>query len=316
METKIIMNKESFISKSHKIHGDKYDYSKVEYINNYTKVCIVCPEHGEFYQRPSDHLKGSGCSKCAKNKRLTTNEFIESAKKVHKDKYDYSKVEYINSQTKVCIICPEHGEFWQTPNAHLNGNGCPHCKADAVGKRCSHSTEHFIELAKKVHGNRYDYSKVEYANNYTKVCIICPEHGEFWQKPTMHLQGCGCQICNESKLELEIRDFLIKQNIVFEEKKRFDWLGKQHLDFYLPKYNSAIECQGEQHFRNIDFFGGTDSFLGRIKLDETKNLLCKDRVKLYYYTSRNFLKDKETLPKIYNENVFTNKKKLIQKIKG
>ena len=310
------MSKESFINKSYVIHGDKYDYSKVEYMNNYTKVCIICPEHGEFYQRPSDHLKGSGCPKCAKNKRLTTNEFIESAKKIHGDKYDYSKVEYVNSQTKVCIICPEHGEFWQTPNAHLNGNGCPYCKADAVGKRCSHSTEHFIELAKIVHGDKYDYSKAKYTNNRTKVLIVCPTHGEFWQKPTMHLQGCGCQICGESKLELEMRNFLVKENVVFEEKKHFDWLGKQHLDFYIPEYNSAIECQGEQHFKNIDFFGGIDSFQKRIKLDETKNLVCKERVNLYYYTSRKFLKDKETLSKIYNENVFTNKKKLIQKIKG
>ena len=111
------MNTKEFIEKAKRIHGDKYDYSKVKYVNNRTKVCIICPEHGEFWQRPTSHLKGCICYRCSqkakakKQKKSSTNEFIEKAKKIHGDKYDYSKVEYINAKTKVCIICPEHGEF-------------------------------------------------------------------------------------------------------------------------------------------------------------------------------------------------------------
>ena len=112
-------------------------------------------------------------------KSLTTQEFIERARKVHGDKYDYSKVEYVNNRVKLCIICPIHGEFWQTPNAHLNGQGCSMCGRISQTKKRALSKETFITKARKVHGDKYDYSKVEYVNNRTKVCIICKKHGEF-----------------------------------------------------------------------------------------------------------------------------------------
>ena len=118
---------EEFIEKARKIHGGKYDYSKVEYINNRTKVHIICPEHGEFWQRAKEHLRGKGCKICGGNAKLTTEEFIEKAREIHSGKYDYSKVEYDGMEKKVCIICPEHGEFWQTPHNHLK-YGCFKCK--------------------------------------------------------------------------------------------------------------------------------------------------------------------------------------------
>ena len=183
---------DEFIAKAKKIHGDKYDYSKVEYVGALTKVCIICPKHGEFCQEANSHLRGQGCPKCKYEKQTcTTDEFIAKAKKIHGDKYDYSKVEYVNRKTKVCIICPKHGEFWQTPSAHLRGQGCPKCKS----KKQTCTTDEFIAKAKKIHGDKYDYSKVEYVNRKTKVCIICPKHGEFWQTPNHHLSGCGCPKC-------------------------------------------------------------------------------------------------------------------------
>lgn len=124
------------IEKAIEKHGDKYDYSKVEYVNTKTKVCIICPEHGKFFQTPNDHVSGGkGCVKCgfasnALKRSKNIDKFIEDAKKLHGDKYDYSKVEYINSSTKVIIICKNHGElteFTQTPNKHLEGRGCPDC---------------------------------------------------------------------------------------------------------------------------------------------------------------------------------------------
>jgi predicted nucleic acid-binding Zn-ribbon protein len=155
-------------------------------------VCIICLEHGEFWQTPSDHLSGRGCPKCGGRLVNNTEEFIQKAKEVHGDKYDYSKVEYVNSHAKVCIICPEHGEFWQSPNNHLNGKGCPKC----INPNHGLTTEEFIQKAREVHGDKYDYSKVEYKGGLTKVCIICPKHGEFWQIAREHLRGQGCPICN------------------------------------------------------------------------------------------------------------------------
>ena len=294
-----------FIEKARKIHGDKYDYSKVKYIDSTTSVCIICPEHGEFWQVPASHLSGKGCGLCAGNK-LTTKEFIEKARKVHGNKYDYSKVNYIGSNSKVCIICPVHGEFWQKPNNHLNGNTCPVCSkilnVEKIKRKKGSYLEKFIEKARKVHGNKYDYSKVNYTNNSTKVCIICPEHGEFWQTPSKHLQGHNCPICNESKLEEKTRILLKERNIKFEPQKKFKWLGRKSLDFYLPDYNIAIECQGKQHFIDINFFGGKNELLKTKKRDLEKRYLCElNNVELIYYN--------------YNETLNTFKKKLDTKIR-
>lgn len=120
---------EEFIEKANKVHNNKFNYLKTNYINSNIKITIICPVHGEFYQTPGSHLNGNGCPKCSNNKKLTTEEFITKAKVEHGVKYDYSKTNYVNSHTKVTIICPEHGEFNQIPNGHLNGKGCPICKS-------------------------------------------------------------------------------------------------------------------------------------------------------------------------------------------
>lgn len=130
-------------------------------------------------------------------KRLSKEVFVNKAKDTHKDKYDYSKVEYVNNYTKVCIICPIHGEFWQKPHNHLNGKGCRECAYAQTSKRCRYSTKDFIRKAKEIHGDKYDYSKVEYTRNIDKVRIKCSIHGEFWQTPNDHIDGCGCPECGK-----------------------------------------------------------------------------------------------------------------------
>ena len=193
---------EEFIAKAKAVHGDRYDYSKVEYVDSDTKVCIICPKHGEFMQRPRIHLQGKGCLKCGRERIAISSsksfeQFLQDAKSVHGNKYDYSKVEFVNYQTKVIIICPVHGEFTQSPTLHLQGSGCPQCGNEKVSLRMT--TKRFIQKAKQIHGDRYDYSKVEYVDSKTEVCIVCREHGEFWQKPKNHLSGYGCPICSGRK---------------------------------------------------------------------------------------------------------------------
>ena len=124
----IKLTKEEFVRRSRLVHGDKYDYSKAEYINSQTKTRIICPIHGEFWQTPQHHMEGFGCARCSGCNKKTTEEFIQDAKKIHDDKYDYSKTDYKGNKIKVCIVCPKHGEFWQKPNNHLSGkHGCPEC---------------------------------------------------------------------------------------------------------------------------------------------------------------------------------------------
>lgn len=126
-----------FIEKAQATHGTKFDYSKVEYINSKTNVTVVCALHGEFQTNPTNHIRGAGCRFCANNVALTTEQFIERAVAKHGLKYDYSQVVYVRSKTKVAIQCDIHGVFYQTPNDHLTGYGCVHCRNDNIpGRLC------------------------------------------------------------------------------------------------------------------------------------------------------------------------------------
>lgn len=293
--TNAAMTTEEFIEKARKVHGDKYDYSKAKYKNGHEKVVIVCPKHGEFKQKPNSHLTGQGCPKCfyerqgiiARDRNLfTRDKFIEKARKTHGDKYDYSKVAYFDSLTKVVIVCPKHGEFKQSPSNHLAGHGCPKCSSEKTAEQNTFTTQEFIERVRKVHGDKYDYSKVIYLKAKKKVCIICPEHGEFLQTPDSHLRGAGCPKCNKSHLERFVSDYLEKEKIEFEEQKEFDWLiksKKMPLDFYLPGYNMAIECQGEQHFKKYRFEKDNTELQKRQNNDALKKKLCEEHnVKIEY----------------------------------
>lgn len=316
MSKTLSLTQDDFIKRAKEIHEDKYDYSKVNYVNNYTKVCIICPIHGEYWQKAGTHLRGAGCKKCAlENDKSNTQEFIARAREIHGDKYDYSKVEYVNSQTKVCIICPEHGEFWQTPSKHLYNRGCPECGKIRTHLAQFSNTQEFIEKAKQVHGDKYDYSKVNYINAiFEKVCIICPEHGEFWQTPCNHLHGDRCPKCKISKLEEKVLNKLNNLNIKYiwqASKKDLSWLGKQSLDFYLPDYKIAIECQGIQHFKSIKYYGGEKQLSYQINNDKKKYIKCLEHdIKIIYYVPDiNIIEDNTNI--IYkNNNVFSNEELL------
>lgn len=234
--------KDNFIMKAKEIHKDKYNYSKVEYVNNHTKTCIVCPKHGEFLQTPNNHLNGQGCPHCSLLRKsdkvkLNTSDFISKAKLIHRDKYDYSKVNYIGSKDKICIICPKHGEFWQTPNSHLQGQGCPKC----VG--LNKTNDEWINEARVVHHDKYDYSNVNYINAKTKVNIICPIHGEFSQIPSVHLNGHGCPKCGNlfSNAENEIFNFL---SILQPQQGNRTILKNNEIDIYIPSLKLGIEYNG------------------------------------------------------------------------
>ena len=366
---------EQFIEEARRIHDNKYDYSKVIYINNHTKVCIICPIHGEFWQTPHAHLHGQNCPECAKAKRLisqnkdknikkmTTEEFINRAILIYGNKYDLSKVNYVDSKTKVCIIChetdtitnKEHGEFWISPYNFLHGVKCPKCS-----NKTRYTNEEFIDKLKSIYNNEIDYSKVNYINTrtkvclichkkditgkehgefwatpnnllkghvgcpkcngkykykpdewreimsikhasddyiytkafyhdaYSKVCIICKKHGEFWQTPHKHALGEGCPKCKRSTLEANTENYLMSNKIPYISQYKdifpLNKSSKQSLDFYLPDQNIAIECQGEQHFHPL---GKTEKsrklYENIVERDNRKKNICqKNGIKLVY----------------------------------
>ena len=266
------LNKESFIEKAKIIHLDKYDYSLVDYINTRTKVKIICPIHGEFEQISNNHLSGSGCPICNKNK--AKDNFNSKASLRHNNKYDYSLVDYVDNKTKIKIICPIHGEFEQQPNSHLNGCGCFSCGNKVLNK------ESFIEKAKITHGDNYGYSLTEFKNNKTKIKIICPIHSEFEQRVDHHLNGAGCPVCNESRGERETKSFLNNHSINFIHQKRFpECKDKKQLpfDFYLPDYNTCVEFHGRQHYEPVKYWGGMENFKKQQKRDTIKKEYCKNK---------------------------------------
>ena len=288
---------ESFIEESKKVFGDRYDYSKVNYGNSHNeKVCIICKKHGEFWQTPKNHLHGHGCPVCAGIKS-STKDFIEKSIKRHGLKYGYDKVFYKDLIKKVIITCPEHGDVLVSPNSHLKGTGCPKCGRILRAFETRKDTEFFIKKAKEIHGDKYDYSKVDYKKSDEKVCIICPEHGEFWQMAGGHLCGHGCPKCKTSKLEKQVLKLLNKLNVEYTYNKRLDWSDNLRLDFYLPDIKIAIECQGKQHFEPVDFAGHGEEhakaeFEKIIERDKRKKELCeKNNVKLIYLTKNDNIEE-------------------------
>ena len=235
------LNTEEFIAKAKSVHGDRYDYSKVEYAGNKAKVCIICREHGEFWQVPNSHLRGIGCPQCAIKRRIsqqtyTKETFLKLASERHHDKYDYSGINYVDTKTKICIVCPKHGVFWQTPGAHIHGQGCPLCGIDRNRSKRAYSLSDFLMLAKKKHKDKYDYSKIQYVNYKTKVCIVCPEHGEFWQTPKDHIQGRGCPVC-AGHIQQTIETFISKATRVHGHK--FDY---SLVEYKTSKNKVCIVC--------------------------------------------------------------------------
>jgi hypothetical protein len=268
-----------FIEQSKKIHGDKYDYTLTDYKNNNTKVQIICHIHGSFTIRPNDHLsKKVGCNKCnnagkSKNDNMRS-KILERFKNIHKDKYDYSLMNYVNFDTKINIICPIHGIFNQTPHHHVNGHGCSKCKG-----LCRLTTEEFITKSKNIHGDRYDYSLTNYKNNRTKIKVLCKIHKEFEVTPNDHMsKKSGCPTCQTSKGEISVENYLKENGIKFVKQHIFKDCRNQlplPFDFYLPDFNTCIEYDGALHFKSIEWFGGDETLLKTKKRDYIKNEYCK-----------------------------------------
>lgn len=283
---------EDFIRKARLVHGDKYDYSKVNYVNSQTKVCIICPIHGEFWQIPAEHLRGKGCVKCGqalcgkKQKDKARETFAKRCEEIHGDKYSYDKVDYVDSHTKIIVTCKKHGDFITVPNRMLNGSGCPKCKSEKAHAQYSKGTLKFIDEARRIHGDLYDYSLSEYYNTHSKVKIICKEHGIFEIAAGTLLSGSGCPLCKEPMGEQKIRLYLEKKRVLFIRQYAIEYNGnKYRCDFYVPSKNLIIEYNGMQHYKPVERFGGAKKFRAQKQRDRDVRDYCKrNNIKLLEIT--------------------------------
>ena len=242
------LTQEEVINRIIEVHHDKYDLSKLVYKNSSTKVEVICKKHGSFLSHLEQLSRGQGCPTCYKEEprkglRLTQEQFIERSIEIHGEKYDYSKVEYVPVVKKVIIKCNMHGEFKQSPTSHFSGSGCPVCGRESQTEKRKFTIKEFIEDAREVHGDRYDYSKVEYINNRTNVTIICNEHGEFYPRPGNHIcRESGCPECSIIELHEDQKKTL--EEFINDSKNvhgdRYDYAKVKYVD---SKTKVTIICR-------------------------------------------------------------------------
>jgi len=275
-----------FIERARLIHGGKYDYSKSIYVASSKKLKIICPSHGEFEVTPSLHYgpRRVGCTACSGKRKLTTNDFIERSKNIHGDIYLYNNTNYEASNKKVTITCPMHGDFSLRASDHIGGpkRGCSECKKLTANTTFNGAitTEKFIKLSKKVHGNNYDYDKAIYTHAKKKITITCPEHGDFSMLPSSHYsKNQGCSAC-AGRAKTSTKEFIEKSVFLFED--RFDYsktyyinaktkvtlICKEHGEFKVQPNNhlggngGCTYCSGRGDINNEDLIARLKASLG------------------------------------------------------
>lgn len=268
--------KDDFIRLAKSQHGERYSYGNVVFTNTSTPVTVTCSEHGDFDVKPFNHYKlGTNCPKCAASESLMTKEdFLDKVTTIHGNTYDYSQLNFKGYTETVTIGCPTHGIFYQKARVHLNGSGCPVCHRESTKK----TLDDFILEANEVHGNIYNYDKVNYVNNKSPITVVCKRHGSFRTNPNRHVsQKQGCPRCRESRGERQIAHILDVNGIGFIREYKFND-SLYRYDFFLPKFEVLIEFHGIQHYEPVERFGGYEA-LESIKMrDWDKVMLAKDKV--------------------------------------
>ena len=306
-------------------HGYFYDYRETKSGNVKDDNVFICPIHGRFIMQTQRHYRGANCQKCKvelikKKLSYTTEQFIKKLKnKYHDNNLIFSRVNYINLTTPIELECPICGYIWETtPQSLLVGSGCPKCGINSRAEKRRMKKEDFINKAEKVHGKgRYSYEKsiiLGYDYETEIYCTKCNRY--FKQIAGNHLQGKGCPYCSESRLETFVRNILEEKNIDYIYEARFKWIGRQTIDFYLPKFNIGIECQGEPHFKKVNsnnFF----NYDNAVERDTRKHNLCNENnLGLFYLiTDRINLQEKinedNRLSNIYNDRNVLYKEKFV-----
>lgn len=225
------LSNDEFVKKCKEIDPN-LNYSQVKYINNKTKVNIICPKHGLISRYPSS-IKKYVCFDCYITDK-SFNNFVEKASKKHKNRFNY--YDYVSSKTKMKIEDKDSGFiFYQTPSYHLT---CDYF----YNKR---TVDDFIKKSNEIHNNVYDYTESVYLGNKDRIKIKCKKHGIFEQVVNNHLRGAGCPKCNRfNKKESSIFNF-IRENYdgdIIQSNRNI--LNGKEIDIYLPQLKLAFEFNG------------------------------------------------------------------------
>ena len=240
------------INEFEKSHGNYFDYNKVEYVTTDTKVIITCPAHGDFKQTPAKHISGKGCPKCS-GRNLTEKDILLLFRNTHGDKYHYEFSEDLSIKAKVRISCPKHGVFLQTIDSHKHGSGCTQCGIEKNTDLKRRDISELISKFRTIHGDEYDYSKVDYSSMHGKIEIGCPVHGPFFQMPSGHLSGKGCHKC--AGRGLSVKEYIIRYKEV--HGNRYDYSKIKTIDKVKDKIEIGCKVHGvfrqtaDSHFQGV-----------------------------------------------------------------
>lgn len=271
------INQQEFLDRMDIIFGDTLLFTRSQYVNNSTGIIVTCPIHGEFSKIPSYLFNGDGCAKCRFDIRKANGETVRAPEVFFKNvKLRSPNLSFNNSVFKghndpIIVTCQKHGEFIVNEARNLlRHEQCELCSQES-------KINHFINRSKEIHGDRYDYSKINSYYSKHKLTIICKKHGEFLMKPGSHLNGKGCSKCSKSRGETYIELFLSRSGVRFVQEMIFlDCKDKKPLrfDFYLPDYNTCIEFDGYWHFNPHP--SDPSQFDKVLRRDRIKNIYCRE----------------------------------------
>lgn len=267
---KRVTNLTKFIERGVLIHGSKYQYEKSEYVDSRVPVIITCPIHGDFLQCPSQHIKGHGCIKCLNASRFTAERFINSAKEIHGEVYDYSKVNYKNSDTKIIIVCKLHGDFLQAPHVHLQGKGCSPCGIEERTAKSRKDINHFIKRSTETHGDKYDYSESVYTKADAMITVRCKKHGPFDVMASQHMRSQGCRRCyDDATSERRRREITYSTSDFYIYRLEVTSLT----NITLQQYGAFIDHNNLKSIYEVDhMYSVSSGFQNKIRADVIANI--------------------------------------------
>jgi hypothetical protein len=241
------LTQEEFLNNVNKVHGNRYDYSKVKYVNARTKITIICKKHGEFEQLANSHSQGANCIKCTNYQQTkTTQQFIIEAKKVHGEKYNYSKTKYLQKNKPLTIRCRDHGYFEQVANIHLKGSGCKECSLiETKIKKNKKSKKRFVEQIKNLKTNLIIFSE-DYIDSTTKIRVECKKHGIFKTLPHGALRGDECKKCMSKRFSIGLKKF--KSRAIKVHKNKYNY---SEVDYINIESKVKIICPIHGEFKQI-----------------------------------------------------------------
>lgn len=286
-------------------------YPNIDIISEYTganeKALLHCNECGHEWWTTARSVVHSkhGCPNCGVEKALREKSIQKFKNKLLNTNFEY--IDYVEKRNGIHIVkvkCKTCGTIRETNMNNILRFGCDTCTHKKMPQCQPRTKEEFIKRAISIHGNKYDYSKIEYKNDKIKVCIICPKHGEFWQTPNKHLIGQGCHLCASSGLE-QITNTILEESKLNYYRQYCLYIDTQKLfiDFVIEHNNQKyfIELNGQQHYKAIDYFGGEERFKKQIERDQILDKYCKDNnINLYWIR--------------YDSNIKTEVEKIIKQI--